>query len=231
LCDRSAIDTVYRALNSPIAGPAGADCPIIENRRAAGVLKSSETGRATSTPRLFSYPLPVGELRLLAPYDAPALLALVESEREHFAPWLPWARKIHTAEDAAAFIGRGTQRYVEQGTPWVGVWVDGVLAGGVLFWPVDELGRHVELGYWLSRRAGGRGVMTNAVAALVAFCFAELGLNKVVIKCAAANTASRGVPERLGFTPEGLLREHLVLDDVAHDLVPYGLLRAEFAGR
>ncbi len=210
------------------------DCPIIENRGRAGVLKSSETGRGTSAGpafRLFSHPLPIGELRLLAPYDAPALLALVESEREHFAPWLPWTREMRTVEDAAAFIGRGTQRYVEQGTPWVGVWVDGALAGGVLFWPVDELGRHVELGYWLSRRAGGRGVMTSAVAALVAFCFAELGLNKVVIKCAAANTPSRGVPERLGFTSEGLLREHLVLDDVAHDLVPYGLLRTEFTGR
>ncbi|HWO60369.1 MAG TPA: GNAT family protein [Umezawaea sp.] len=207
------------------------DCPIIENRGRAGVLKSSETGPDTSALRLFSHPLPVGELRLLAPYDAPALLALVESEREHFAPWLPWAREMRTVEDAAEFIGRGTRRYAEQGTPWIGVWVDGVLAGGVLFWPVDDLGGHVELGYWLSRRAGGRGVMTNAVAALVAFCFTELDLNKVVIKCAARNTASRGVPERLGFTPEGLLRDHLVLDGVAHDLVPYGLLRREFTGR
>lgn len=181
--------------------------------------------------RLFSQPLRHGELRLLAPYDAGALYALIESDRHHFEPWLPWARAIRTAGDARAFIARGTARYMEYGTPWIGVWLDGVLVGGVLFWPIDDLGQHVELGYWLARRAGGQGIMTDAIGVLVDFCLTELRLNKVAIRCAAANTASRGVPDRLGFTQEGLLREHLLLDGVAHDLVVYGMLRREWPDR
>jgi ribosomal-protein-serine acetyltransferase len=181
--------------------------------------------------RLFSHPFSTGELRLLAPYDAAAMLALVESDRAHFETWLPWAREMRTEQDAREFIARGTARYAEFGTPWTGVWVAGELVGGVLFWPVDDMGRHVELGYWLAARAGGRGVMTDAIAVLLDYCFVELGLNKVVIRCAAQNAASRGVPRRLGFTEEGVLREHLFLDGAAHDLVVYGLLRREWSGR
>jgi ribosomal-protein-serine acetyltransferase len=179
--------------------------------------------------RLFARPVRNGELRLLAPYDARAFLAMVDSDREHFETWLPWAREIRTADDARTFIARGTSRFAEFGTPWVAIWVEDVLVGGVLFWPIDDMGRHVELGYWLARRAGGRGLMTDAVATLLDFCFEELDLNKVVIKCAAGNTASRGVPRRLGFAEEGLLREHVILDGTAHDLVVYGMLRRDWA--
>ena len=176
--------------------------------------------------RLFRRPLRTGELRLLAPYDAAALLELMESDRSHFEAWLPWAREIKSVADARAFIGRGTQRFVEQGTPWIGVWLDGAMVGGVLFWPIDEKGRHVELGYWLASRAGGRGVITDAVAVLVDHCFEELDLNKVVIRCAARNAPSRGVPERLGFAEEGVLREHFFNDGEPHDLVVYSMLRS-----
>ncbi|WP_285503696.1 GNAT family protein [Actinokineospora sp. NBRC 105648] len=190
-------------------------------------MESDDRGPATSF-RLFAHPLPAGELRLLAPYDAPAFLALIDGEREHFEPWLPWARELRTVADAAGFIARGTQRYADCGAPWVGVWSGGALVGGVLFWPLDEMGNHIELGYWLARAAGGRGLMTDAVATLVDYCFAELRLNKVVIRCAATNLPSRGVPERLGFTTEGVLREHFILDGTPLDLVFYGMLRSEW---
>lgn len=188
-------------------------------------------GHPAAPFRLFAHPLIGGELRLLAPYDAPALLALIEGDRDHFEQWLPWAREMHKTEDAAAFIARGTARYQEQGTPWVGIWSDQELVGGVLFWPIDDMGRHVEIGYWLSRKAGSRGLMTAAVAALLDFCFDELALNKVVIRCAVGNAPSRGVPLRLGFADEGTLREHLWLDGTPHDLTMYGLLGRDWAAR
>ena len=39
---------------------------------------------------------------------------------------------------------------------------------------------------------------------LLAYAFDELGLNQVEIACAEANTRSCAIPERLGFTREGL---------------------------
>ncbi len=190
-----------------------------------------DTDAQTRQFRLFSCPLPKGDIRLLAPYDAPALLKLINSDRDHFVLWLPWAEEMRTIDDALAFIARGTARYAEFGTPWVGTWLDGEMVGGALFWPVDDMGRHVELGYWLARRAGGRGLMTEAIGALVDFCFRELELNKVAIRCAVKNAASRGIPDRLGFTQEGTLREHLWLHGVPHDLAIYGLLRREWLER
>lgn len=181
--------------------------------------------------RLFARSLRVGELRLLAPYDAAALLDLMNSDRDHFEQWLPWARELHTVDDARGFIARGTERYVEFGTPWIGIWLDDVMAGGVLFWPVDDMGEHVELGYWLAGWAGHRGIMTNAVAAIVDYCFDELHLNKVAIRCVPENEASCGIPQRLGFTQEGLLRQQISLDGNRYDLAVYGMLSDDWPGK
>ncbi|WP_412539284.1 GNAT family protein [Longispora sp. K20-0274] len=183
------------------------------------------------TFRLFARPLPVGELRLLAPYDAPALLECIAADREHFGQWLGWARDMRTPEDASGFVARGMKRLAEDAAPWVGIWLDGVLVGGVLVWPVDHAGGSAELGYWLARSAGGRGVVTEAVRAMTTFCFEELDLRKVVIRCAEKNTPSRRVPERLGFVVEGVLREQIWWNDEPHDLMVYGMLRRDWPQR
>src|SRR6266568_1034377 len=52
--------------------------------------------------------------------------------------------------------------------------------------------------------------------------------HKVEISCAAENTRSRAVPERLGFTQEGVLRRSGWLHDRFGDGVFYGLLREEW---
>jgi len=53
----------------------------------------------------------------------------------------------------------------------------------------------------------GRGIAARACRALVGYAFSELGLNRVEIWCSADNQKGRSVPERLGFTLDGLLRK------------------------
>jgi ribosomal-protein-serine acetyltransferase len=49
------------------------------------------------------------------------------------------------------------------------------------------------------------------------------------IHCAAGNARSRGVPERLGFQQEGVLRQTGWLYDHFVDHVMYGMLAMEWA--
>jgi ribosomal-protein-serine acetyltransferase len=58
----------------------------------------------------------------------------------------------------------------------------------------------VEIGYWLHPAYTGRGLATAAVAALVGQAFTLEDIDRVEIVHDAANTASGGVPRRLGFT-------------------------------
>jgi ribosomal-protein-serine acetyltransferase len=56
----------------------------------------------------------------------------------------------------------------------------------------------------------------------------DLGLNRVEIRAAEFNTRSRAIPERLGFTQEGIIRQAEWLYDYYVDHVVYGMLSEEW---
>ena len=92
---------------------------------------------------------------------------------------------------------------------------------------VDRINRSVEIGYWLSADYQGRGIIARACRFLVNYAFTEMGLTRVVIRCAVGNHKSCAVPERLGFKKEGVLRQAEWLYDHFVDLVVYATLKEE----
>jgi ribosomal-protein-serine acetyltransferase len=50
-------------------------------------------------------------LRLLEEADAPELYDLIDANREHLLPWMPWVPGSHSAEDVLPFI-RLTRRQI-----------------------------------------------------------------------------------------------------------------------
>lgn len=80
------------------------------------------------------------------------------------------------------------------------------------------------IGYWLAESAQGRGTMTRAVQALVDHAFRVWRLHRVEIRAAVDNTRSRAIPERLGFTQEGVLRAAERIGDRYADQVVYARL-------
>jgi ribosomal-protein-serine acetyltransferase len=96
---------------------------------------------------------------------------------------------------------------------------------GTIALTVGENAREAEVGYWLSEKAQGHGIVSRATRALVRFSFVDLRLRLVVIKCAKGNVKSRAVPERLGFTLEATLRER---EMGGQDQLVYSLLRTEW---
>lgn len=85
-----------------------------------------------------------------------------------------------------------------------------------------------EIGYALSRRYWGRGLMPEAVTALLEFGFGRMKLNRIVARCFAPNTASEKVMRKVGMSYEGTLREHLYLKDAYQDLKVYSILKSEY---
>lgn len=178
--------------------------------------------------------LEIGEdafVRTFTPDDAEALFDIIVAERDRLRRWLgPWVDGTRTAEEQRTWILRSLA--AEHDREANGIWLaSGALAGtiGLSVNPVDNGG---EIGYWLSERYEGRGLVTRATSAMLDLAFGGLALHRVTIRAAVTNLRSRAVPERLGFTQEGVLREQgRVSSGEYHDMAVYGILDREWKGR
>jgi RimJ/RimL family protein N-acetyltransferase len=88
-----------------------------------------------------------------------------------------------------------------------------------------------EVGYALSSAYQGRGVMTRALALLLADLFAHTALEWIEARCPVGNTASQRLLEKARFTREGRLRAYFRLRGRRVDNPLYAILRGDFYGR
>lgn len=167
-------------------------------------------------------------LRCLEEGDVAKLHAVVVANREHLARWMPWARE-QTEQQTLEFI-RATRGQVDRNEGFQTAIVDELdrIVGVIGFHGVLRKDLSAELGYWLAADTQGRGVMTAAASTLVDHAFSALELNRVEIRVAVGNARSRAIPERLGFKPEGILREAERVGDRYHDLVVYAMLARDW---
>jgi RimJ/RimL family protein N-acetyltransferase len=87
-----------------------------------------------------------------------------------------------------------------------------------------------ELGWALHPDYTGQGYATEALTALLAYCFGDLGLRRVTASAFADNHASRRLMERLGMRLETYtVRESLHRSGEWLDGVTYALLADEWA--
>ena len=165
-------------------------------------------------------------LRLLDETHVDELLAHVAENRTHLDQWLELP--IHSREDAAAFIRHNLDALATGTGMSLGLWVGGHLAGVVGLGRVDHQSRSASIGYWIGAAYGGRGLVTEAVRALIDHAFDTFDLHRVEISCPAAHRRSRAIPERLGFREEGTRRQAIWLHGDVLDEVLYGLLAPEW---
>jgi RimJ/RimL family protein N-acetyltransferase len=88
-----------------------------------------------------------------------------------------------------------------------------------------EASRRCELGYAVGSAHWGKGYVSEALRALLAYGFVTLDLNRVEADIDPRNDASARVLEKLGFRREGFMPERWIVHGEAADTVNYGLLR------
>jgi ribosomal-protein-serine acetyltransferase len=180
---------------------------------------------------VLTHELPTGaRLRLPEETDAAALYEVVAANREHLAPWMPWAA-AQTVDGTLKWIRAARRRLADNHGLEVIIEDGAEIVGAAGTAEVSWRDRSVALGYWLAEDAQGRGTMTAVVGALVDHAFGVWELNRVEIRAAPENARSRAIPERLGFTAEGTLRQVERIGDRYVDHVVYGLLAAEWRAR
>jgi ribosomal-protein-alanine N-acetyltransferase len=134
-------------------------------------------------------------------------------------------------DDSKEFLRLATQGY-ERGDfgSWGVVLKDSGAFVGTCGVDVNYAPEHAraELGYVLSRDHWGRGLMTEAVRAVIRFGFGRMELNRIQARCIAENTASARVMEKAGMTYEGTLRESEFIKGAYRDMKLYSILRSEY---
>ncbi len=173
--------------------------------------------------------LPAGrvKLRSLTEADVPSLFA-VFSDPEVMRYW---SSEPMTGEGEARALLDDIRGHFAAGTlfQWgVALVTDDRVVGTCTLLHLDVRNRRGEIGYALARERWGKGLMTEALTALLDYAFTALGLHRVEADVDPENAASLRLLERLGFTREGVLRERWLVGGRAHDSVMLGLLGREW---
>lgn len=98
---------------------------------------------------------------------------------------------------------------------------------GYTRWNTDH--RYAIVGYDLHRDYWRRGLMSEAVTAVLGFGFQRLAVHRIEATVLAGNTASAVLLQRLGFHREGVQRERWLQRGVFRDVWLYGLTHRDWA--
>jgi len=159
---------------------------------------------------------------------------LLAANHERLARWEPWAVNPPLLEETRSFLEASARNWLEGSELPVAIAVrdreQWRLAGSVSL-RISRYTRSGEIGYWIGGGHEGQGLMSKAVAAVIAQAFGPLALDRVALHTDAANQRSRALARRLGFTEEGLLRQALAFPGERRDEAVYGLLADEWNKR
>jgi len=89
--------------------------------------------------------------------------------------------------------------------------------------------KSAELGYWLSERFWGKGIMTKAINLICSEAFNIFDINRIYAEPFARNVGSRSVLEKNGFVLEGILKQSAYKCEEYIDCCMYALLKTDKA--
>lgn len=167
-------------------------------------------------------------VRTVCAADVDALMSVNgDDDVTRFLPYATW----QTPDDGHAWLAR-MQALMDAGTAQQFVIAErtaGTPIGTCLLFRHDEPSRRAELGYALARAYWGRGLMREALAALLGCAFGPMALRRLEAEVDPENAASNALLLRLGFRCEGQLRARWQAKGRIYDTRLYGLLAQEFA--
>lgn len=136
----------------------------------------------------------------LRPYDVADIPAIVTGLNDWtIAQWLSRTPFPYQAPDAAAFLAESAAAHAN-GRFAIADRATDALLGAI---GVENGTDDRELGYWLGRDHWGRGLMSEAVAAIIDHAFGALGVRRLFATTDPDNAASQRVLLKAGFRAIG----------------------------
>lgn len=167
-------------------------------------------------------------LKLATTLDTEETFNMIDSSRDHLREWLGWLDTTTEPSMTSKFTELNLERFAKNEALDTLIVYNGKIVGKIGFNSINWSNKTAQIGYMLAEGAQGKGIVTRAAKAMTTIAFEEYGLHKVEIRVATGNVKSRAVPERLGYTEEGMIRSAEWLYDHYVDQIVYGILRSEW---
>ncbi|WP_067970230.1 GNAT family N-acetyltransferase [Nocardiopsis trehalosi] len=169
-------------------------------------------------------------LRAFTESDVDGVLrAMTDPETRRWIP-LPEPGRTYTRADAEhwCLVQAPEARVTGDGQQWAAVeTATGAFVGAFGLVHTRWRARLTEVGYWTVPEARRRGLATEAVVAVSRWALFDRRFERVELKAATGNTASRRVAVRSGFAFEGVERNAMPLHVGRTDLAVYSLIPAD----
>ncbi len=168
-------------------------------------------------------------LRMFKMNDASAMYENWAKD-ERVTKYLTWAPH-KSVEETSKLLEFWCEAYENESTYNWAIEYNGKLIGNVSVVRLSERDERVDIGYCLGYDYWNKGIMSEAVRAVIDYLFAEIGVNRVTISHAADNPASGKVAGKCGLTYEATKRGYFKYGDGQFmDVIDYVILRGEWTG-
>lgn len=146
-------------------------------------------------------------IRSPAPGIAAQMVEAIGESIESLRPWMPWADHVPTLAEAEENYRKAEEAFKAGTDNQLHILLKDslTLVGSSGLHRADWTVPKVEIGYWVRTSCAGKGYATEAVREITRYALEELQAKRVEIRMSSANLRSRRIPERLGFTLEGIL--------------------------
>ena len=140
-----------------------------------------------------------------------------------------WSAQKHISE-AKEYVRYMTKRYRDDLPSSWGI-IDkesGKLVGTIGYMSLSEENASVEVGYSLARWLWGKGLMTEALRAVIDYTFDAMDINRIEAQHELTNPSSGRVMEKCGMVREGVLRQRLYNKGQYVDVALYAILKSDY---
>ena len=145
------------------------------------------------------------DIVLVDPSFARSYYNIVQEERDYLGKWLVWPKYADSEEFFLSFVNKSLDDYENGKSLTCAIIYCDTLVGNISFNSISQELKKVEVGYWLSSKYQGKGIVTKSLSKLISYAFGPLNMDRVQISVATENLPSRNVCERLGFSFEGAI--------------------------
>jgi ribosomal-protein-alanine N-acetyltransferase len=93
---------------------------------------------------------------------------------------------------------------------------------------INQKEKIAEIGYSLSQKYWGQGIIPEAVRAVFKYGFTDMKLEKIFAQTDSLNLPSQSVMKKMNMQQEALLKKHIISQNIRRDVVYYSILKSDW---